>query len=157
MAGTSGRSRRPLLHRASLEFKRELLDSLRQFRLLIPPILDWEKRVVHSDSGPRFYVLQGNNYFAHLLSHGLDVRLSTPVEKVVFKDEIVECRDGRYRAAVSSLPAPQTADLFSLAPPATADSCRLSAVLEYGEPNVGEFEDCYARVFPDDSEALAAS
>jgi renalase len=139
------------------EFKKELLTNLRQFRPLVPPILDVEQKVVYSDGGPRFYVLQGNNYFAHVLSHGLDVRLNTPVERICFRDDGIECLGETYRAAVSSLPAPQTAEVFALDQPATEYTCCLAAVLEYNESNVGESQDCYGRILPEGAEPLAAS
>jgi renalase len=139
------------------EFKRELLTSLRQFRPLIPPILDWEKKVVYSQGGPRFYVLQGNNYFAHVLSRGLDVRLNTEIGEVAFKSDGIECQGETYGAVVSSLPAPQTARLFSLSQTPTEYVCCLTTVLEYNEFNVGDSQDCYARILPEGAEPLVAS
>lgn len=139
------------------EFKKELLTNLRQFRPLIPPILDADQKVIFSEGGPRFYVLQGNNYFAYVLARNLDIQLNTPVETVSFRDEGIECLGETYRAVISSLPAPQTAGVFALDQPATEYTCCLSAVLEYSEPNAGESQDCYGRVLPEGAEPLRES
>ena len=139
------------------EFKKQLLNSLRQFRPLIPPVLDWNRNVIYSPHGPRFYVLQGNNYLAHVLSHGLDIELNTPVESITFKNNGVECLGASYRAVISALPAPQTGRLFSLDQPATEYIGCLTAVFEYDEPNIGNSEDCYARILPPGAELLMAS
>jgi predicted NAD/FAD-dependent oxidoreductase len=147
----------PYFTAQSSEFKRELLTSLHQFRLILAPVLDANQKVVHSRGGPRFYVAQGNNYFAHVLSQGLEVCLHTPVETVSFKNNGIECLGETYRAVVSSLPGPQTAALFSLDPPSPDSVCRLSAVLEYAGANIGESFDCYGRLTREESEPLAAS
>ena len=131
------------------EFKKELLTRLRQFRPIISPILDEKNQVVPNTLGPRFYVLQGNNYFAHVLSHGLDVRLHTPVETVKFQASGIECLGDTYQAVVSSLPGPLTTRLFSLPEsPADYDPC-LVALLEYAGTDLGRSRECYARVLPD--------
>ena len=54
------------------DFKKELLTRLRQFaRSSRPFSTRGTIQIVaeHLSYGPRFYVLQGNNYFAHVLSH----------------------------------------------------------------------------------------
>ena len=137
------------------EFKRELLTRLRQFRPLVPPILDHEGRVIHNEGGPRFYVLQGNNYFAHVMARDLDVRLDAPVERVQFSDEGADIAGKTFRAVVSALPDPQTAGIFGVAQPAGEYSPCLCVVLEYSGLNVGESENCYGRTLPTGS--LAAS
>jgi hypothetical protein len=130
------------------EFKKELLTRLRQFRPIISPILDRDNQVVPNSFGPRFYVLQGNNYFAHILSHGLDIRLNTAVETVTFRSSGIECLGETYRAVVSSLPGPQTARLFALPQsPADYEAC-LVALLEYAGTDLGRSRECYGRVFP---------
>jgi predicted NAD/FAD-dependent oxidoreductase len=139
----------------STEFKRELLTRLRQFRPIISPILDEENKVVTPQAGPRFYVLQGNNYFAHVLSQGIDVRLNTSVKSVSFKSSGVECMGEHCRAVVSSLPGPLTTRLFNLArSPVAYDPC-LVALLEYSGKH--HARECYARVKPDDSSPLLSS
>jgi predicted NAD/FAD-dependent oxidoreductase len=139
------------------EFKRELLTRLRQFRPIIPPILNQDRKIVISAAGPRFYVLQGNNYFAQVLSQGLDVRLNTSVETLTFRGGGVECCGENFRAIVSSLPAPQTARLFQLAEKPPDYVCGLTVLLEFSGLNVGDSRDCYARLLPGESEPLAAS
>jgi predicted NAD/FAD-dependent oxidoreductase len=139
------------------EFKRELLTRLRQFRPIIPPILDPDQKIVISPGGPRFYVLQGNNYFAQVLSHGLDVRLNVNVETLNFREDGVECCGEKFRAVVSSLPGPQTAKLFELSESPAEYLCCLAAILEYSGLNAGDSRDCYARLLPDGSEPLLAS
>jgi renalase len=130
------------------EFKKELLTRLRQFRPIISPIFDEHGRAVPDKLGPRFYVLQGNRYFAHILSHGLDIHLKCPVEKVSFRGSDVECRGEKYRAVVSSLPGPLTASIFGLSqPPADYDPC-LVALLEYAGTDLGRARECYGRIIP---------
>jgi predicted NAD/FAD-dependent oxidoreductase len=140
----------------SEEFKKELLTRLRQFRPIISPIFDQDSKVVPNLSGPRFYVLQGNNYFAHILSHGLDIRLNTEVNTVTFRPSDVQCLGENFRAVVSSLPGPLTAQLFAL-PQSLADyePC-LVALLEYAGTNLGKSRECYGRILAD-SEPLEAS
>jgi len=139
------------------EFKRELLIRLRQFRPIVAPILDHERKVISSTAGPRFYVLQGNNYLAQVLSHGLDVRLNTSVDSVAFNNHGIECLGETYRAVVSSLPSPQTARLFSLDETPEKYICGISALLEYSGSDVGDSRDCYGRIMPPGSEPLLAS
>jgi predicted NAD/FAD-dependent oxidoreductase len=130
------------------DFKKELLTRLRQFRPIISPILDQDNQVVPNPAGPRFYVLQGNNYFAHILTHGLDIRLNTAVETVTFRSTGVECLGETYRAVVSCMPGPQTGRLFALSEsPADYETC-LVALLEYAGTDLGRSRECYGRVFP---------
>ncbi len=130
----------------SPEFKKELLTRLRQFRPIISPILDSENKLVTSPNGPRFYVLQGNNYLAHVFSHGLDIRLNTPVESISFRPTEIECLGENYGAVVSALPGPQTMRLFGLAQaPVEYDSC-LVALFEYSGSGIGKSSECYARL-----------
>ena len=140
------------------EFKRELLTRLRQFRPIVPPILDHADEIVISPGGPRFYVLQGNNYFAQVLTHGLDVRVNTPIDSVYFRDDGgIRIFGEIFRAVVSALPAPQTARLFAL-PESPADySVCVLALLEYSGTGLGDSLDCYAHLQPDDSEPLIGS
>jgi renalase len=138
------------------EFKKELLTRLRQFRPIVSPILDQNNHVVPNNLGPRFYVLQGNNYFTHILSHGLDIRLNTDVEPVTFVPGAVRCQDETYRAIVSSLPAPQTARLFALPQPVVDYEPCLVALLEYAGLDIGRSRECYGRVHPN-GEILQAS
>ena len=141
----------------SPEFKKELLTRLRQFRPIISPILDREEKVVSSDAGPRFYVLQGNNYFAHVLSQGIDLRLNTPVETVTFTSSHVDCLGEPYQAVVSTLPGPLTARLFNLGhTPAAYEPC-LVALLEYPGTNIGQSRQCYARLLPAGTGPLLSS
>jgi renalase len=88
----------------SAEFKKELLTRLRQFRPIVSPLLDQDNQVMPNTLGPRFYVLQGNNYFAHILSQGINIRLNTPVEALSFRPTGVVCLGDTYKAVVSSLP-----------------------------------------------------
>jgi renalase len=128
------------------EFKKELLTRLRQFRPIISPIFDQNGKVVPNTFGPRFYVLQGNNYFAHILSHGLEIRLNTEIESVSFRASDVNILGETYRAVVSSIPGPQTARLFNL-PQSPADYAPcLVALLEYSGKELGRARECYARV-----------
>ena len=130
------------------DFKKELLTRLRQFRPIISPILDQNNQVVPNLSGPRFYVLQGNNYFAHVLTHGLDIRLNSEVKPVAFKSSGIKCLGETYQAVVSSLPGPQTARLFALPQsPADYEPC-LVALLEYAGSDLGRSRECYGRVLP---------
>jgi renalase len=130
------------------EFKKELLTRLRQFRPIVSPILDQFNQVIANPFGPRFYVLQGNNYFAHILSHGLDVRLNTEVKPVTFKSSGIQCLGETYRAVVSSLPGPQTASLFALPNPIEYEPC-LVALLEYAGTDLGRSRECYGRILPE--------
>ncbi len=138
----------------STEFKRELLTRLRQFRPIISPILDHDNTVVSHPAGPRFYVLQGNNYFAHVLSQGLDIRLNTAVETISITSSGIECLGESCAAVVSSLPGPLTARLFGLArSPAEYEPC-IVALLEYPGNSPRE---CYARLQAEGSEPLLSS
>ena len=131
------------------EFKKELLTRLRQFRPIVSPILNQDNQAVSNSSGPRFYVLQGNNYFAHILSHGLDIQLNTEVQPVAFRASGVDVQGATYRAVVSSLPGPQTARLFALGhSPADYEAC-LVAFLEYSGTDLGRSRECYGRILPD--------
>ena len=139
------------------EFKKELLTRLRQFRPIISPILDQDNHVIPNLSGPRFYVLQGNNYFAHILSHGLDIHLNTAVETVTFRNSRIECRGETYRAVVSSLPGPQTARLFALSQsPADYEPC-ITALLEYSGASHSVARESYARIRSGPQHNLIAS
>jgi len=138
------------------DFKKELLTRLRQFRPIISPILDQHNHVVPNTLGPRFYVLQGNNYFAHVLSQGLDIRLKSEVKSLTFKSSGIKCLGETYRAVVSSLPGPQTARLFALSEsPAEYDPC-LVALLEYAGTDLGRARECYGRVFTNEDGPLQA-
>ena len=140
----------------SAEFKKELLTRLRQFRPIVSPLLDQDNQVIPNTLGPRFYVLQGNNYFAHILSQGINVRLNSPVETLSFKSNGVLCLGDTYRAVVSSLPGPKTAKLFGLAQaPADYDPC-LVGLLEYAGTELGRSRECYGRILPKD-EVVQAS
>jgi predicted NAD/FAD-dependent oxidoreductase len=128
------------------DFKRELLTRLRQFRPIISPVMDPAAGLVPSPGGPRFYVLQGNNYLAHVLSRGLDIRLNTRVEAVSFLASGISCLGETYRAVVSSMPGPQTARLFGLArSPADYEPC-IVALLEYSGVGLGVSRECYGRI-----------
>ena len=141
----------------SSEFKKELLTRLRQFRPIISPVFDQDNQVVPSPHGPRFYVLQGNNYFAHVLSHGLDIRLNTEVEPLSFKSTGIKCQGEIYRAVVSSAPGPQTSHLFGLTKiSAEYESC-LVALLEYAGAGVGNSRECYGRALSDPNGVLRSS
>jgi predicted NAD/FAD-dependent oxidoreductase len=130
----------------SAEFKRELLTRLRQFRPIISPVIDAAGAVVPSPGGPRFYVLQGNNYLAHVLSRGLDLRLNTRVDSVSFLASGINCLGETYGAVVSSLPAPLTARVFGLGAASTDYEPCITALLEYSGTHVGTTRDAYARV-----------
>jgi renalase len=141
----------------SPEFKKELLTRLRQFRPIITPILDQEDKLVVSHAGPRFYVLQGNHYLAHVLAHGVDVRLNSEVEELTFREGKIECMGEAYRAVVCAIPGPQAARLLGLPePPVEYEPC-ITAMLEYGHDDQNPARQCYARVQPDDSPIIAAS
>jgi renalase len=141
----------------SAEFKRELLTRLRQFRPIITPILDEHDKLVMSDAGPRFYVLQGNHYLAHVLAHGVDVRLGSEVEEIVRRDGGFECLGETYRAVVCAVPGPQAARLLGLArPPVEYEPC-LIAMLEYGRDDKDPARQCYARLAPPGSCVVSAS
>ena len=138
------------------EFKKELLTRLRQFRPIVSPILDQNNQVVPDPLGPRFYVLQGNNYFAQILSHGIDIRLNVEVEPVTFRASGIRCQGENYRAVVSSLPGPQTAQLFALGKsPADYDPC-LVALLEYSGTELGRARECYGRIRPEGEQIKAS-
>jgi predicted NAD/FAD-dependent oxidoreductase len=139
------------------DFKRELLTRLRQFRPIISPIIDPAVGLVPSPGGPRFYVLQGNNYLAHVLSRGLDVRLNTRVEAVSFLPSGISCLGDTYGAVVSSMPGPQTARLFGLArSPADYHPC-IIALLEYSGAGAGLSRECYGRIRTGGQHHLMAS
>jgi renalase len=141
----------------SPEFKKELLTRLRQFRPIISPILDSENRLVTSSHGPRFYVLQGNNYLAHVFSHGLDMRLNTHVGPLAFRANGIECMGETYQAVVSAIPGPQTARLLGLTqPPAEYEPC-LVALLEYSGVGVGKSRECYGRLAPSNNDVILSS
>jgi len=134
----------------SAEFKKELLTRLRQFRPIVSPLLDQDQQLIPNEFGPRFYVLQGNNYFAHILSQGVNVRLSTAVEPLTFRPSGVLCAGENFRAVVSSLPGPQTAQLFGLSQsPADYEPC-LVGLLEYAGTDLGRARECYGRILPRD-------
>jgi predicted NAD/FAD-dependent oxidoreductase len=147
----------PFFTAQTADFKRELIARLRQFRPLIAPIFDAHGGVVASAGGPRFYVLQGNNYFAQVLSHGLRISLGTPVEKVDFRNGGVEILGQTYRAVVSSLPPPQTARLLGQADALADFPPCLSALLEYGGIGLGDSTTCYGHVSSGDDGPIAAS
>jgi predicted NAD/FAD-dependent oxidoreductase len=139
------------------EFKKEILTRLRQFRPIVSPILDQENQAVPSAYGPRFYVLQGNNYFAHVLSQGLEVVLDTEVKPVTFKSSGIKCLGETYRVVVSSLPGPQTSRLFALPQsPADYEPC-LVALLEYAGMALGRSRECYGRIAAPGSGPLKVS
>jgi predicted NAD/FAD-dependent oxidoreductase len=140
----------------SAEFKKELLTRLRQFRPIVSPLFDQSNQVIPNTLGPRFYVLQGNNYFSHILSQGINVRLSTPVERLDFKPGGIVCQGETYRAVVSSMPAPLTAQLFGLAQAAAEYEPCLVGLLEYAGSELGRSRECYGRLLPKD-EVIQAS
>ena len=139
------------------EFKKELLTRLRQFRPIISPILDQNENVVSAETGPRFYVLQGNNYFAHVLSLGLDLRLNTAVETVRPSSGGLECLGETYRAVVSALPGPLTARLFDLPFAPTDYVPCLVGLFEYAGTGIGSARHCYARLLPEGREPIFSS
>jgi renalase len=139
------------------EFKKELLTRLRQFRPIVAPILDPNNQIVVDATGPRFYVLQGNNYFAHVLSLGLDIRLNTLVEALKFLPDGIECQGETYQAVISSLPGSLSQRLFGLSqPPAEFAPC-LVALLEYMGGDIGHTRECYGRIVPSGKEIIRAS
>jgi predicted NAD/FAD-dependent oxidoreductase len=128
------------------EFKKELLTRLRQFRPIVSPVFDQDGKSIPSLYGPRFYVLQGNNYFAHILSNGVEIRLKTEVDKIGFRGGEVQVLGETYRAVVCAMPGPQTATLLGLADtPAEYDPC-LVVMLEYGGKDLGNARECYGRL-----------
>jgi predicted NAD/FAD-dependent oxidoreductase len=139
----------------SQDFKKELLLRLRQFRPIISPILDVNGQVVTSTIGPRFYVLQGNNYLAQVLSRGLDISLQTTIETVTFSGGRAQVLGESYDAVVSALPGPRTAPVFGLpAVPADYVPC-LTALVEYGGSDLAR--GCYARLMPEGHGIVTAS
>ena len=141
----------------SPDFKKELLTRLRQFRPIISPILDQDEKLIMSSHGPRFYVLQGNNYLSQVLSHGVDVRLNQPVETVSFHGSYIECLGENFSAVVSAVPGPETARLFQLPDQPVEYEPVLTAFLEYANDGTEPGRQCYARVLPDDSPVIASS
>jgi renalase len=139
------------------EFKKELLTRLRQFRPIISPILDQNDKLVVSSAGPRFYVLQGNHYLAHVLAHGVNVELNREVEELGFRGREIECLGGKFRAVVCAMPGPQAARLLGLDPPPVEYEPCVTAMLEYGPDDKEPGRHCYARVLPEDSPVIAAS
>ncbi len=141
----------------SADFKKELLTRLRQFRPIISPILDQYGQVLPNTFGPRFYVLQGNNYFAHVLSLGLDVHLNCEIEPPKIKPDGVKVQGETYRAVVSSLPGPQTVRLFGLGQSPADYETSLVGLLEYAGTDLGRSRESYARMLGDAKEPLKAS
>jgi renalase len=141
----------------STEFKKELLTRLRQFRPLVSPILDENEKLVMSTCGPRFYVLQGNNYLAHVLAHGVDARLNTPVESISFQGSKISVLGETFRAVVSAIPGPEMARLFQLPHPPVEYEPVLTAMLEYANDGLEPGRHCYGRVLPEGSSIIATS
>ena len=139
------------------DFKKELLTRLRQFRPIISPILDQYGQVLPNTFGPRFYVLQGNNYFAHVLSSNLDVHLNCEIGPLKFKSDGAIVHGDNYRAVVSSLPGAQTAQLFGLGQSPADYETSLVALLEYAGTDLGRSRESYARMLGDSNEPLKAS
>lgn len=139
------------------DFKKELLTRLRQFRPIVSPVLDQNNHVVPTAFGPRFYVLQGNHYFAHVLSLGLSVKLKTDVGPLVFKSPRVKCMNENYDAVVSSAPGPQTARLFGMPHPVSEYDPALIALLEYGGTDLGRSREAYGHVLADSQGAMKSS
>jgi renalase len=140
----------------SAEFKKELLQRLRQFRPIITPILDERDKLVLSDAGPRFYVLQGNHYLGHVLAQGLEVRLNSEVESLGFSPGKIECLGESYRAVVCAVPGPEAVRLLGLdQAPVDYEPC-ITAMLEYGPDDKDPSRQCYARIRRDES-VVAAS
>ena len=139
------------------DFKKELLTRLRQFRPIISPILDQNEQVVPNTLGPRFYVLQGNNYFAHVLSQGLNIRLGSEVKSVTFKSSTIKCLGETYGAIVFSLPGPQTARVLALPKSPAEYEPSLVGLLEYAGTDPGRARECYGRVLTGDNGPLHTS
>jgi len=139
------------------DFKKELLTRLRQFRPIISPILDQYGQTLPNTFGPRFYVLQGNNYFAHVLSSGLDLKLNCEIEAVKFKPDGVQIQGELYRAVVSALPGPQSAQIFGLGQSPADYEVSLVGLLEYAGTDLGRSRESYARMLGDAKEPLKAS
>jgi predicted NAD/FAD-dependent oxidoreductase len=136
----------PFFTAQSPDFKRELIGRLRQFRPIIAPVFDAQGAIVVSPGGPRFYVLQGNNYFAQMLAQGLEISLREPVENIVIRDDGVEVLGQAFRAVVSSLPPMETARLFGHAETGADFPACISALLEYASLGVGESSAAYGHV-----------
>jgi predicted NAD/FAD-dependent oxidoreductase len=141
----------------STDFKKELLTRLRQFRPLVSPILDQDERLVMSTTGPRFYVLQGNNYLAHVLSHGVEAQLNSLVESVSFQGSKFDVLGESFRAVVSAIPGPGMAKVFGLSHPPVEYEPILTAMLEYANDGLEPGRHVYGRVMPEDSPVIAAS
>jgi predicted NAD/FAD-dependent oxidoreductase len=139
------------------DFKKELLTRLRQFRPIIAPVLDQYQEVLPNTFGPRFYVLQGNNYFAHVLSQGLDLRLNCEIEPLKFQPDGVKIEGETFRAVVSSLPGPQTARLLGLGESPADYESSIVGLLEYAGTDLGRSREAYARLLGDSREPLKAS
>lgn len=139
------------------EFKKELLTRLRQFRPIISPILDQYGQVLPNTFGPRFYVLQGNNYFAHVLSAGLEIHLGYEVGPVKFKAEGVKIEGEMFRAVVSAVPGPQAAGLLGLTQSPADYETSLVGLLEYAGTDLGRAREAYAHLLGDSNEPLKAS
>jgi predicted NAD/FAD-dependent oxidoreductase len=147
----------PFFTAQSPDFKRELIGRLRQFRPIIAPVVEAQGGIVVSPGGPRFYVLQGNNYFAQVLAQGLRVSPGTPVEKIVVLDDGVEILGRKHRAVVSSLPPSQTARLFGYEDMPDDFPLCLSALLEYAGMGVGEASSSYGHVATGEAGPIVAS
>jgi predicted NAD/FAD-dependent oxidoreductase len=147
----------PFFTAQSPDFKRELIARLRQFRPIISPLFDARGGIVVSPGGPRFYVLQGNNYFAQVLAQGVEVSLRQPVENIVIRDNGVDVLGQAYCAVVSSLPTVETARLFGQDEvPSDLPAC-LSTLLEYAGMGVGESAAAYGHVMDDVAGPITAS
>jgi predicted NAD/FAD-dependent oxidoreductase len=139
------------------DFKKELLTRLRQFRPIVSPVVDQDNKVVSTSQGQRFYVLQGNNYFAHVLSQGLDIRLNTDVGPLAFKAPGVKCLDENYDAVVSAVPGPQAVRLLGLRQSFAEYDPALVALLEYGGTELGQVREAYGHVLADPNGIVRAS
>ena len=146
-------------HAQTFEFKRELVLRLRQFRALTADIIDAQERVIPSTQGARFYVLQGNNYLAQILARELDVRLKTQIEALRWTtDNQIEVAGEPYNAVVSSLPGPQTWQLFRLEEAEPLYQVCLIALVEYPvNPLDAALTPFYGRQAPPSSSTLAIS
>jgi len=138
------------------DFKKELLTRLRQFRPIVSPVVDQNNKIV-ATQGQRFYVLQGNNYFAHVLSQGLEIRPNSDVGPLVFKSPGVKCLDENYDAVVSAVPGPQALRLFGLRQSFAEYDPSLMAMLEYGGSDLGQVRDAYGHVLADPNGIVRAS